>query len=121
MGYPHGAVPTPPGVTRPTHADLRDAGAWGSWRCGCGGPRDRYRPGVLFAFYLVLAGLERLLVEFVRRNEGVFLGLTAAQLESAALVIVGLLWLVLAARRGGLRREAGTSGRFTVETGTSAA
>ena len=28
-----------------------------------------FRPGVLFAFYLVLAGLERFLVEFVRRND----------------------------------------------------
>ena len=83
--------------------------------------RDRYRPGVLFAFYLVLAGLERLLVEFVRRNEEVFLSLTAAQLESAGLLIVGVLWLALAARRGGLRREGDATGRFTVETGTSAA
>ena len=33
--------------------------------------RDRWRPGMLFALYLVLAGLERFLVEFVRRNDDV--------------------------------------------------
>ena len=83
--------------------------------------RDRYRPGVLFAFYLVLAGLERLLVEFVRRNKEVFAGLTAAQLESVGLLVVGLVWLSLAARRGGLRRETGPPGTVRVETGASAA
>ena len=31
--------------------------------------RDRVRPGGLFALYLVLAGFERLLVEFIRRND----------------------------------------------------
>ena len=31
--------------------------------------RDRMAPGRLFALYLVLAGVERFLVEFVRRNE----------------------------------------------------
>ena len=40
--------------------------------------RDRFRPGVLFALYLVLAGLERFLVEFVRRNDDVLAGLTGA-------------------------------------------
>ena len=30
--------------------------------------RDRVRPGILFAWF-VLAGLERFLVEFVRRND----------------------------------------------------
>ena len=38
--------------------------AWLLWRL-----RDRFRPGILFALYLVLSGLERFLVEFVRRND----------------------------------------------------
>ena len=33
--------------------------------------RDRVRPGVVFALYLVLSGLERFLVEFIRRNNEV--------------------------------------------------
>src|SRR6266851_9590883 len=111
MGYPHGEVPTPPGVTvQPT--PIYETLAMGLVALWLWRARDRYRPGILFAFYLVLAGLERLLVEFVRRNEEVFLGLTAAQLESAVLLIAGVLWLVFAARRGGLRREGGAAGRF---------
>jgi phosphatidylglycerol:prolipoprotein diacylglycerol transferase len=51
--------------------------------------RDRFRPGVLFALYLVLAGLERLLVEFIRRNEEVILGLTQPQLVSVAMIAGG--------------------------------
>lgn len=55
--------------------------------------RDRVRPGGLFALYLVLAGAERLLIEFIRRNDDFALGLTEAQLISAAMVLGGLYWL----------------------------
>ena len=55
--------------------------------------RDRLRPGGVFALYLVLAGAERLLVEFIRRNEDVALGLTQAQLISVAMMLGGLYWL----------------------------
>ena len=64
--------------------------------------RDRVRPGVVFALYLVLSGLERFLVEFIRRNNEVFAGLTAPQLESIGLMIVGLVWLALMVRDDGL-------------------
>jgi phosphatidylglycerol:prolipoprotein diacylglycerol transferase len=100
MGYPHGTVPTPPGVrVQPT--PIYETVAMGLlalllWRL-----RDRVRPGVVFALYLLLSGLERLLVEFVRRNAEVFAGLTAPQLESIGLMIVGAGWLVLLLRRGG--------------------
>jgi phosphatidylglycerol:prolipoprotein diacylglycerol transferase len=67
--------------------------------------RDQFRPGALFAFYLLLSGIERLLVEFVRRNHRVALGLTAPQLESIALMIAGAVWLWLLFRRGGLRPQ----------------
>jgi phosphatidylglycerol:prolipoprotein diacylglycerol transferase len=60
--------------------------------------RDRLRPGLLFALWLVLSGLERLLVEFVRRNEAVALGLTQPQLVSIAMVAAGLIWLARAPR-----------------------
>jgi phosphatidylglycerol:prolipoprotein diacylglycerol transferase len=55
--------------------------------------RDRMRPGALFALYLVLAGLERLLVEIVRRNDAVAFGLTEAQLISVAMIVAGVAWL----------------------------
>ena len=58
--------------------------AWLLWQW-----RDRFRPGVLFALYLVLSGLERFLVEFVRRNEDTVAGLTTPQVESLVLMAVG--------------------------------
>src|ERR1700736_1827535 len=94
MGYPHGTVPTPPGVTvQPTPIYETVAMcllAYFLWRL-----RDRVRPGVVFALYLSLSGLERLLVEFVRRNKEVLAGLTAPQLESIVALAIGLLWLGL--------------------------
>src|SRR6266516_2694814 len=63
MGYPHGTVPTPPGVrVQPT--PIYETLAMGLVALWLWRARDRYRSGILFAFYLVLAGLERLLVEF---------------------------------------------------------
>src|SRR3982074_1787453 len=84
MGYPHGTVPTPPGVTvQPT--PIYETLAIGLPAYGLGRLRDRVRPGVIFALYLVGSGLERFLVEFIRRNSEVLAGLTAPQLESVAL------------------------------------
>ena len=59
------------------------------------------RPGVVFALYCVLSGLERFLVEFIRRNREVLVGLTAPQLESVVLMIVGAVWLALMMRGHG--------------------
>ncbi|HWX74405.1 MAG TPA: prolipoprotein diacylglyceryl transferase family protein, partial [Solirubrobacteraceae bacterium] len=101
MGYPHGTVPTPPGVKvqpTPIYETVTMALlAYGLWRL-----RDRVRPGVLFAGYLLGSGLERFLVEFIRRNHEVLAGLTAPQLESLALCVIGLAWLATLVRRGGL-------------------
>jgi phosphatidylglycerol:prolipoprotein diacylglycerol transferase len=100
MGYPHGTVPTPPGVrVQPTPIYETVAMclvAYALWRL-----RDRLRPGVVFALYLVLSGCERFLVEFIRRNSEVLAGLTAPQVESAALFVIGIAWIALLARRGG--------------------
>ena len=59
-------------------------------------------PGMLFALYLVLAGTERFLIEFIRRNDDVALGLTQAQLISLAMVAFGGAWIAIRARRGEL-------------------
>jgi phosphatidylglycerol:prolipoprotein diacylglycerol transferase len=102
MGYPHGTVPTPPGVhvhPTPIYETLAmGLVAWWLWR-----NRDQLAPGLLFAAYLVLSGVERLLVEFIRRNHEVFAGLTTPQLESIAIAVVGAVWLARAARSGRLR------------------
>jgi phosphatidylglycerol---prolipoprotein diacylglyceryl transferase len=100
MGYPHGEVPTAPGVTvhpTPIYETLSmGLFAWALWQL-----RDRVRAGVLFAIYLVGAGVERFLVEFLRRNEHVLAGLTAAQLWSVGMIVVGTVWLAVVRRHSG--------------------
>jgi phosphatidylglycerol:prolipoprotein diacylglycerol transferase len=103
MAYPDGEVPTTEEV-HPT--PIYETLATGALAVFLFRRRDAYRPGVLFALYLVLAGVERFLVEFLRRNDAVAAGLTAPQLESLVLVAGGLAWLTVAARRGGGLRSA---------------
>jgi len=55
-------------------------------------------PGTTFGTYLILASSARFLVEFVRINPPVLMGLTAAQLTSLALVLLGALVLRLGRR-----------------------
>jgi phosphatidylglycerol:prolipoprotein diacylglycerol transferase len=100
MAYPHGTVPTTVKVhPTPIYETLTmGLAAWALWRA-----RNAFRPGVLFACYLIFAGSERFLVEFLRRNDTVAAGLTAPQFESLAMLLAGLVWVGLAARRGGLR------------------
>ncbi len=103
MAYPDGVVPTDVPVHPTPIYETLTMGlvAYALWR-----GRDALRPGAIFGFYLAAAGLERFLVEFLRRNEDVALGLTAAQLESLGLLAAGIAWLVVDARRpGGLRGE----------------
>ena len=96
MAYPDGTEP----IDTPVHpTPVYETLAMGLialvlWRL-----RDRLTNGLLFALYLLLAGSERFLVEFVRRNEDVAIGLTQAQLISLAMIIAGALWLLLASRR----------------------
>jgi phosphatidylglycerol---prolipoprotein diacylglyceryl transferase len=101
MGYPHGTVPTPPGVTvQPTpiyETVSMCILAYVLWQL-----RDRFRPGVIFALYLIGSGFERFLVEFIRRNKEILLGLTGPQVESVVVFIIGSVWLAMMIRRRGL-------------------
>ena len=71
MSYPDGTVPTEQTVhPTPIYETLAmGLGAWILWQL-----RDRVRAGILFAIYLVYAGTERFLVEFLRRNTADALG-----------------------------------------------
>src|SRR4051794_16704097 len=95
MAYPNGTVPT----TTPVHpTPVYETLAMGIvtillWRW-----RHRWRPGTLFALWAVLAGIERFLVEFIRRNDAVVAGLTQPQLISIAMIVGGAAWI--AAHRG---------------------
>jgi len=101
MSYPDGTEPT----TQTVHpTPIYETLAMGLIAYLLWTLRDRFRPGVLFALYLVLAGTERFLVEFIRRNEDVLLGLTQAQLISLAMIVAGAAWIFAKARRGTLVR-----------------
>src|SRR3954454_7708404 len=93
MSYPHGTVPTTDTVhPTPVYETL----AMGFVVLFLWQLRDRVRPGLLFALWLFLSGLERLLIEFIRRNDVVALGLTTPQLISVGMMIVGGVWLARA-------------------------
>lgn len=51
--------------------------------------------GEVFAFYLILTGLSRLLVEFIRLNPLVIFGLSQAQLISIGMIIFGIILFVI--------------------------
>ena len=98
MAYPDGTVPTTEEVHPTPIYETLSMGlvAWLLWRW-----RDALKPGAIFGLYLVFAGIERFLVEFIRRNDDVALGLTAAQLEAVGALIIGAAIIAYVARRNG--------------------
>jgi phosphatidylglycerol:prolipoprotein diacylglycerol transferase len=109
MAYPDGTVPTNVEVHPTPIYETLSMGlvAWLLWQW-----RDRFAPGAVFAFYLIFAGIERFLVEFIRRTNSAALGLTQAQFESVAFFIIGGILLVVIAKRNGgdiMRRPAQTA------------
>ena len=98
MAYPDGTVPT----TALVHpAPVYETLAMGLVTIVLWNLRGRFAPGVLFGLYLVLAGIERFLVEIIRRNDAVAVGLTLAQLISVAMVAAGaglIAWRARAAQ-----------------------
>ncbi|MBA2419740.1 MAG: prolipoprotein diacylglyceryl transferase [Thermoleophilaceae bacterium] len=95
MAYPDGTVPTTDEVHPTPVYETLAMGllALALWRL-----RDRFAPGVLFGIWLFFAGLERLLVELVRRNEDLVAGLTLAQVFALAMMGGGAA--VILSRRG---------------------
>jgi phosphatidylglycerol:prolipoprotein diacylglycerol transferase len=96
MAYPDGTQP----IDTPVHpTPVYETLAMGLIALALWRLRDRLTNGLLFALYLLLSGAERFLVEFIRRNDDVVIGLTQAQLISVVMMIAGGLWLLLALRR----------------------
>jgi phosphatidylglycerol---prolipoprotein diacylglyceryl transferase len=117
MSFPNGLVPTTERVHPTPIYELIAACAiaWILWRLGTvqiaarnarratgaplgsANPRASYgggiHPGHVFAAYLVLTGVARFLVEFIRINPRSFFGFTNAQAASVASVVAGVaLW-----------------------------
>lgn len=90
MSFPEGTMPTT-AVVHPTplyEAIASFAIAALLWRF-----RENLTPTALFGTFAILFGLQRFAVEFVRLNDEILVGLTAAQLWSLALVAIGAIML----------------------------
>jgi phosphatidylglycerol:prolipoprotein diacylglycerol transferase len=99
MGFPDGIDPTPPGVkVHPTPIYELIAGlviGWWLWKQG----GKKHGTGALVGQYLFLTGIARFLVEFIRRNPKILLGLSNAQLASLGSVAAGAVLMLVAAKR----------------------
>ena len=105
MSFPNGLVPTTERVHPTPIYELIVACviALILWRIGARqiSSAEKVRTGKVFAAYLVLTGVARFLVEFVRINPRSFFGMTNAQAASLASITAGtLLWLRLGSRTG---------------------
>lgn len=112
MGYPHGTVPTPPGVRvhpTPIYEILIMAPVFFVLYRMAKKPQPAW---YVFGWFLVLSGIERFLVEFLRRNPVWALGLTAPQWISVAGVLIGTALILSTRRKPALQpRERGRAAR----------
>jgi phosphatidylglycerol:prolipoprotein diacylglycerol transferase len=96
MGYPNGTVPTPPGVEvhpTPVYEILAMIPIiWVLWWLATRFERSGWWT---FGWFLVLSGVERFLVEFVRRNPDWLAGLTQPQWVSIASVTIGVVLIAV--------------------------
>jgi len=138
MSFPHGLVPTTqtcvawgwPANCRVQPTPIYEFAvacivAWALWKIGGRQIRSQTLPrvtqngrltqmsppeGSVFAAYLVLTGVARFLVEFIRINPRSFFGLTNAQVASLVSIVAGVaLWMYLANRT---KRREKRSGSF---------
>ena len=97
VSFPNGLVPTTDRVHPTPIYELIAACviAWILWRIGASqiAAARKASAGAVFAAYLLLTGIARFLVEFIRINPRSFFGMTNAQAASLASVAAGIiLW-----------------------------
>lgn len=113
MSFPNGLVPTTQRVHPTPIYELLGALfiAWILWRRGS--PEHPRPLGQIMGEYLILSGVARFLVEFIRINPRILWGLSNAQFASVGAIAFGL-GLVLYARSYGANRK--TAARAAVHT-----
>ena len=97
MSFPRGIEPV---FVRVHPTPLYELGAGlliGAWLWVRGG--KFHAPGRILGEYLILSGMARFLVEFIRRNPKVLWGLSNAQLASAGSVLAGVAIVIWAVTR----------------------
>jgi phosphatidylglycerol:prolipoprotein diacylglycerol transferase len=101
MSFPHGLVPTDQRVHPTPIYELLGAIliTWILWRQGS---PERPRPmGQITGEYLVLTGIARFLVEFIRINPRILWGMSNAQFASMGAMVVGFGLIMIARARAG--------------------
>jgi prolipoprotein diacylglyceryl transferase len=72
---------------------------WYLWRRGARAIRHPLAPGVITGEFLIFSGVARFLVEFIRINPRIWLGMSNAQIAALLTAIAGVILLVIARRR----------------------
>ena len=106
MSYPDGTVPTTDRVHPTPIYEFLVMGAVTIWLWR---RRDRVRPGELIGWWAVLAGIERFLVEFIRRNDDIWGPFSLAQFVSVLMIVVGGWWLLRVRSREPLTLQSSTT------------
>lgn len=96
MSFPNGLVPTTDRVhPTPIYEFLAALLIfWVLWRLGARWMRDPAAIGNVFGAYLILSGVARFLVEFIRLNPRSFFGMTNAQAASLVYLVLGAYLLL---------------------------
>lgn len=91
MAFPKGSPPT----TIPVHPTQLYETGMGLILFGVlWNLRTKVKPdGILFFLYLILAGLERFFIEFIRTNPKYLIGLTGAQIISVVMMLTGAVFV----------------------------
>src|ERR1700691_3675778 len=99
MSFPHGLVPTDQRVHPTPIYELLGAIVitWILWRHGS--PERRKPVGQITGEYLILTGIARFLVEFIRINPRILWGMTNAQLASLGAMACGFIFILAARAR----------------------
>jgi prolipoprotein diacylglyceryltransferase/predicted O-methyltransferase YrrM len=72
---------------------------WYIWRRGSRAIQHPLGPGVITGEFLILFGIERFLVEFIRINPRILWGMSNAQLAALLTIVAGVVLLIVARRR----------------------
>jgi phosphatidylglycerol---prolipoprotein diacylglyceryl transferase len=108
MSFPNGIVPTTQRVhPTPIYEFLMALLIfWILWRVGAHAVRARAHAGIVFGWYLMLSGVARFLIEFIRINPRSFFGLTNAQAASLVSVVAGAAMFAVVRRWSSETRRA---------------
>jgi phosphatidylglycerol:prolipoprotein diacylglycerol transferase len=99
MSFPNGLVPTTQRVHPTPIYELFVALLIAAWLWRRGAKFGKLPVGEITGEYLVLSGVARFLVEFIRINPRIYWGMSNAQVASLGSIVAGILLMLWARRR----------------------